>query len=479
MLFSLLYIIYSLIVIALIVHLLLSGVRPTKTLAWMIVIALLPVAGIVFYLTFGLNRRKHKFIQLKKGRALNHYIRQRDQLYHSIELENASEAQSVKRHRKLAKMIENSSGFLPHGGNRTALLENGPDTFEAIFRAVEKARHYIHIQYYILEEGELLEQLAARLEQKAKEGVEVRIIYDGVGSNRLSRRFLGRLRASGVEIYGFLPLRFKHFTTTVNYRNHRKVVVVDGIIGFTGGINISDKYWKGDPDLGRWQDMHLQLEGPVVNSLQAVFAVDWQFVSGQEALLETPYFPEQPARGATCVQVVTSGPDSDFPAVRQEYFTLINQASSYVYITNPYVIPGSIILEALQTAALGGIDTRLMIPANSDNHIVRWSVRSYFQELLEAGVQIFLYPHGFLHSKVMVCDGTVASIGTANLDTRSFEQNFEINAVLYDTNIARHLGQKFLADCDISEKLDKEAFRQRPLSDKFKEGAAKILSPLL
>ena len=479
MLQLILYISYALIAIAFIVNLLLTGVRPMKTLTWLLVIFLLPILGILLYLMFGLNRRKYKFYKLKKHQAEKDYLEQVNRFYVEIDKEIQKQPAEIQQHLKLTKLIIKNSKFLPCSGNQVTLLKDGLETFSSIIETINKAKEFIHLQYYIFDEGELAEQLAGIFERKIKEGVEVRLIYDSVGSRKLGRKFLRRLEKIGVQVYPFLPVRFPRFATTLNYRNHRKLVIVDGKIGFTGGINVSDKYLKGDPVLGTWYDMHLRLEGPIVNSLEIIFAVDWHFVSGEDGLLDWNYFPDQSAKGDSTVQIVASGPDSDFSSIRQEYFTLINQATDYVYIANSYVIPGEAILEALKTAALSGVEVRLLVPSKSDNALVKWSIRSYFEQLLFAGVKIYLYPKGFLHSKIVVSDDSVASIGTANLDIRSFEQNFEVNALIYDRDVAKKLKEIILEDCEKSIKLDLHNYLERSWKDRMKEGIAKIFSPIL
>jgi cardiolipin synthase len=274
-------------------------------------------------------------------------------------------------------------------------------------------------------------------------------------------------------------MTFGRLLSSINYRNHRKIVIVDGRIGFTGGINVSDKYVIGDPILGNWYDMHLQLKGTIVNSLQAVFAMDWSFASGTVNLLSTKYILKHTAPGRSIAQIVASGPDSDFSSVQQLYFSIINNAKDYVYITNPYIIPGEAILEAMQVAAMSGVDIRLLLSTNSDSFLVKWNVRSYFENLLEAGVKIYLYPDGFLHSKVIISDDALTSIGTANLDIRSFEQNYEVNALIYDSKITIDLKQDFLTDCCKSTLMSYEQHLKRPKIERLKEGLAKVFSPVL
>lgn len=471
---------YFLLAFILMGKLLLYGVRPTKTLAWLLAIFTVPVGGMLFYFILGRNRKKNKFYKLKKTKEISQYFTKVEDYYNSLNNnEDTSIPQAIKEHIKLVKLITKGSKFLPSDGNELIPLKNGPATFHAIFTALKNATKFIHIQYYIFEDGELAETFKTLLIEKAKEGVEIRLLYDALGSRTLSTKFINTLKNEGIEVYAFLPMRLGRLLSSINYRNHRKIIIVDGIIGFTGGINVSDKYIKGDPDLGRWYDMHLQLKGTVVNSLQAVFTMDWSFASGTDSLLNTHYFLKHTSPGKSIAQIVASGPDSDFSSIQQLYFSIITSATKYVYITNPYIIPGESLTEALQVAALSGIDIRLLLSTNSDSFLVKWNVRSLFENLLEAGVKIYLYPEGFLHSKVMLSDNALTSIGTANLDIRSFEQNYEVNALIYDKNITEELKEDFLIDCDKSEQLDYFQHLKRPKTERLKEGIAKIFSPVL
>jgi cardiolipin synthase len=464
---------YILLGIFIIIRLLLNGMRPTKTLAWLLTIFTIPVGGIFLYLMFGRNRRKNKLFQLKHTPKITSYITKTLHQYSPITREEYHE------HHKIISLITKNSYFAPSTGNDVKLLKNGEATFRAIFEALESAEHFIHLEYYIFEEGELTSGLFDLFQKKVKNGVKIRVLYDGIGSMSLSKKYIKKLQDIGVEIHKFLPIKFGKFLSSINYRNHRKIIVIDGKIAFTGGINVSDKYVKGDPDLGVWHDMHLQLKGPAVHSIQAIFAMDWYMISANDEILSTSYFHHcQKTEGST-VQIVHSGPDSDFSATQQMYFSIINEAKEYIYITNPYIIPGESILDALKVASMSGIDVRILLSEKSDNVIVKWCIRSYFEDLLQAGVKIHLFSQGFIHSKTIVADNTISSVGTTNLDVRSFEQNYEINAVIYDDNFAIALRDDFLTDIKNSKLLDFDTFKQRPWSEKLKEGFAKIFSPVL
>jgi cardiolipin synthase len=357
------------------------------------------------------------------------------------------------------------------------LLKDGKNTFNRIFEALREARESIHVQYYIFEEGQLADRLLELFVEKEAAGVEVRLIYDSIGSFSLSRAYLKRLREAGIEVHNFLPYRFGKFLTSLNYRNHRKIIVVDGKIAFTGGINISDKYLKGDQHLGMWHDMHLMVRGQAAHQLNTVFINDWELVSGKKLEIAAPDYGSLPGRKR--VQILPTGPDDDFPLMEKLYFSLINSARKHLYITNPYIIPSHAITTAIHTAALSGVDVRLLLSARADSRVVTWCVRSYFQGFLEAGVRIFLYPQGFLHSKMITVDDAVCTIGTANVDDRSFQHNYEVNAVVYDARTARELREYFLADSEKSLELDYDYFRERPWRHRLAEGAARTISPLL
>lgn len=458
---------YVLIALTIVVSILMHGAKPSKTLAWLLVIFTIPVGGILLYILLGRNRRKQKLLKLEKPFSV---ITPKEDIAQPTSIPDA--------HLKLKKLVYNNCGFPVTLGNELFLLKNGKSTFESVFNALNSAQQRIHLQYYIFEEGELADRLLLLFTDKIAQGVQIRMIYDGVGSFSLSKKYLTRLLDIGVEVYPFLPFKFGRFLRALNYRNHRKIITVDGKIAFTGGINVSDKYLKGDPELGNWNDMHLRLQGPVAKHLDHVFITDWFLVS-QKEILPLPIQVVPIYEDGKQVQVVSGGPDDDFPTVKQVYFTIINTATEYLYITNPYIIPNAAMLQALQTTALSGVDVRIMISEKTDGKIVGWCVRSYFETLLKSGIKIYLFPDGFLHSKIMVSDDTLVTIGTANLDDRSFDQNYEVNAIVYDGAFAKLLKDDFLLDSGISRVLTYEEHLKRPWADKLKEGFGKVFSPLL
>ena len=418
------------------------------------------------YLMIGRNRRKQKVYT------------QRTRLPEPPPDGSQPSAPSLnKRMDQIRTLIEKHAGFHLSTDNEVELLKDGKKTFNRIFETLQAAEESIHVQYYIFEEGELADRLLDLFVQKEAAGVEVRLIYDSIGSLSLSRGYLKRLRDAGIEVHNFLPYRFGKFLTSLNYRNHRKIIVVDGKIAFTGGINISDKYLKGDRLLGMWHDMHLMVRGQAAHQLDAVFINDWELVSGKRLEIRAPVYTHPP--GNQRVQILATGPDDDYPLMEQLYFSLINSARKHLYITNPYIIPSHAIMTALHTAALSGVDVRLMVSAQADSKVVTWCVRSYFQRFLRAGIRIYLYPEGFLHSKIITVDDAMCTIGTANVDDRSFQHNYEVNAVIYDSATARELRQYFEADSEKSIELQFEIFSKRPWRHRLAEGAARTISPLL
>lgn len=460
--------IYILVTLSIVMAIILHGARPSKSLAWLLAIFAIPIGGSILYLLLGRNRRKNKLVALKKD------------LFKKLPQPGTVEVSAFEgKYRKLMTLFYNNSHFPPVANNELNLLKDGKSTFDTIFGALDSAENEIHIQYYIYEDGELANRLLDLFKRKISNGVKIRMIYDGIGSLSLSTAYLKNLKEIGVEVYSFLPFKFGRFFSSLNYRNHRKIIVVDGHIAFTGGINVSDKYLKGEPGLGQWHDMHLKVKGPAANHLNQVFMMDWYLVS-HELLkpLESPFAVTKTISNSL-VQIVSGGPDDDFPALEQTYFSIINTAKKYVYITNPYIIPSQAIIKALQTAALSGVDVRLLVSENADNTLVSWSVHSYFESFLKSGIRIYLFPDGFLHSKTIVSDDSISSIGTANLDDRSFEQNYEVNAIIYEKEFAHLLKEDFLEDCSQSKMLNYEIYVQRPWVKKLKEGIGKIFSPLL
>jgi cardiolipin synthase len=448
--------------------------NPTKAIAWILVITFLPLLGLLVFGVFGKNFRHTRRFSRKEKKDLQQLR----------EITFVPRTEALPDHKELlaksgiVKLLENNNKAQLTFNNRLQVLEDGEATFSAIFEALEQARDHIHLEYYIIEEDELGKRLRDVLVQKAREGLEVRLLYDSVGSWSLSRKYLRSLEEAGVETSEFMPVRFPRFANRINYRNHRKIVVVDGKIAFVGGLNVADRYLHGAPDIGYWRDTQLRLQGDAAKSLQSVFLTDWYFANG-ELLEGDSYYPAHEVSEGPLVQITSSGPDSDWASIMQAYFAAIATAEKNIYISTPYFIPNEAISVALKTAALRGVDVRLLIPQRTDYALVTLAQFSYVEEFLRAGVRVYAYKKGFNHGKLMMVDGLFASVGTANMDLRSFDQNFEVNALLYDAKATEQLEATFFQDLEESIELELKSYRSRPRSRKLKEGISRLLSPIL
>lgn len=471
---TLLLVTYCTVTIWSLVNIVFHGSRPTKSISWVLAVLTLPFAGPLLYYLFGVNRRKFKLFKLKQTEKRKLY----DQAYRELGRKVFQKEFERRKQSKLATMLGNSSLLLPHQGNTITLLNGGKETFEAQFEAIKSAKKFIHLQYYIIEEGEVVDRLYELFKSKISEGVEIRMIYDSFGSFSLRGKAIERFRELGVKAYSIMPIRFGNLLFTLNYRNHRKIMVIDGTVGFTGGVNISDKYIKSVSDLGIWEDFHVRIEGPAVDSLHRIFIKDYHFASDEPLLLQEKYLPDNPEKGEVVVQMVASGPDSKHPSILQQYLAMINSAEICINIANPYFIPGTAMLEALKMAALSGIEINLLVPKKSDSLLASLSMYSNFEQLLEVGINIFLRPD-FSHSKVMVIDGEIASVGSGNFDYRSFEHNFETNALIYNEQAAKAITAEFNSHCSEEIRLTYETFKNRSRWRKFLEGLAHFFSPLL
>nr|MBD3622432.1 cardiolipin synthase [Sunxiuqinia sp.] len=387
---------------------------PYKTAAWVLALILLPVFGVFFYLFFGQEYRKQKLFSRKGLKSLTRYRRLSFRQLRQFEQSLQNIDPKVREKENIIRLLLKNSNALLTTGNKVKILNNADETFSSIFEAIETAVHHIHLEYYILSNDKTGNRLKNLLIKKSRQGVEVRIIIDDVGSWSLGNKFMSELRDNGIEIYSFMEVRFPRLTSRVNYRNHRKIVVVDGRTGFTGGINFADRYLEGAKGIGPWRDTHLRIEGDAVSCLQVVFAADWFFVI-HENLTGQTYFPLLSEEKGVTMQISASGPDSDWASIDQAFFKAIAGAKSKIYIASPYLMPPPEIIFALKTAALGNVDVRILIPEKSDAAIPMWSSFSYIEELLEAGVRIFFYQAGFIHSKYIIVDDIFCSVGTTTL----------------------------------------------------------------
>ncbi|MCC5909450.1 MAG: cardiolipin synthase [Clostridiaceae bacterium] len=452
--------------------------NPTRTVAWLLSLIFLPVVGMFLYLYIGQNhRKKSTFIKKRKQdyKVVHTLLTEQLQFtgHENLLKKNFNDA----RGKVAPLLIQNSESPITVNNEATVLL-NGNETFKEMLKAINKAKEHIHMEYFIIKDSEIGRKFQRALIKKAEEGLEVRVIYDAVGCWKLKEGFLTPLKKAGVKIKPFLPVTLPFFGSRLNYRNHRKILVVDGSIGFVGGLNIGDEYLGKNKKMGFWRDTHLKIKGEATYLLQVIFLRDWYFVSKEE-LDEANYFPFLGSCGEQMIQITSSGPDSYWGSIHQAYFSAINSASKRVYITSPYLIPDESIAMALKTAALRGVDVRILLPGRPDHRTVFWASKSHFLELLEAGVRIYQYQNGFVHSKVFIVDDNFSSIGTANLDIRSFQLNFEVNAFIYNEETSRRLKEIFHIDLQNSSEVLLEEYKKRPFNHRFKESIARLFSPIL
>ena len=465
--------VYQVIVILTIIHVVLDNRQPAKTMAWALVIWFVPVVGIVFYLFFGVNTRKERLISQRSldmlsKRSMLEFVEQRD-------------LRLPEEYKPIIDLFVSENFSLPFKGSEVKIHTDGYSFFHALLKEIASAKDHIHLDMYIFEDDALGNMVRDALVAKAREGVEVRLIYDDVGCWNVSNRFFERMREEGIEVAPFLPVRFPSFTSKVNYRNHRKMIVIDGRTGFIGGMNIALRYVKGTKSQP-WRDTMLQITGSGVYSLQRAFLVDWYFVD-RNLISNRKYYPhpsEESSHNESLLQIVTSGPDTPYPEIMQGYVRMILAAKKYIYIETPYFLPTDPVLFALKTAAAGGVDVRILVPLRSDTKFVEWAGRSYLREMVKAGVSVSYYKAGFLHSKMIVCDDAICSCGSTNVDFRSFENNFESNAFIYDTKVAIAMRDMFLEDTSQSLLFTDMPHRVKPnILKRLVESLVRLMSPLM
>lgn len=466
--------IYIMVIVSIIVTILMDNRQPAKTMAWVMVLLFVPVAGIILYIFFGQNTRKMRFIS---QRSLDQLSKRQ-----MLEFVEQRELRMPDKFQSLVRLFTNQSLALPFKDNEAEFYTDGYQFFPALLQSISRARHHIHLETYIFDDDPLGCLIADALIQKAKEGVEIRVIYDDVGCWRVPSAFFERMKKAGIDVCAFMPVKFPAFTSKVNYRNHRKVCVIDGIEGFTGGMNIALRYVKGMRNgTLPWRDTHMRLRGSIVYALQRAFLVDWYFVD-RTLVTNRKYYPPMPWKISNdCLaQMVTSSPIAPWPDIMQGYVRILLEAKSYVYMESPYFLPTEPVLFAMRTAALAGVDVRLMVPRHSDSHLLEWASLSYVVETLASGVKIKLYEGGFNHSKLLVADDEVSTCGSTNIDFRSFENNFESNVFFYDRQMALRIKELYMADEAQSVDFnDVDTLRHRPYLHRLTESLFRLLAPLL
>ena len=474
---------YLLVLVIVCVRIIYDTNSTVKTLAYLLLAIFLPLFGMFFYFSFGINYRKRELYSKKiiNDDNLWNQIKQDINTYSAGTYFNIPE--QGRPNKQLAKYLLNEMSPLTPG-NTASLLINGEEKFPAVIQALEEAKDHIHIEYYIYENDKIGQSIEEILIRKAKQGVTVRFIYDDFGSRGIRKNIAIRLRNAGVETYPFYKISFLRTVNHLNYRNHRKIIVIDGKKAFVGGINVSDKYINEPTSSNKlfWRDTHLVLEGPGVFYLQYLFICDWNFCSGKALENIKHYFPDvyrNNPPGNKIIQIAASGPDSVNPTILYSLLYAVYQAQEEILITTPYFIPDQSLMDALTVAALAGVSVQLLVPEKSDSRLVQLAACSYYADLLSAGVKIFLYQDGFVHAKTLVVDRKIAVIGTANMDLRSFDLNFEVNAIVYDGELATSLANVFVADIKDAMLLEKTAWLNRSISRIFLEKIARLVSPLL
>ena len=471
-------VVYAIIIIGICLRIIYDTRSTDKALAYVLVTIFLPFVGAAIYFSFGINYRKEKLYSKKIISDKSALATLRERI--TVESEKAWDTKeaAIKTHKKLARYLLNDGMSPLTGGNEVKLLINGENKFPEVIEALKNASHHIHIEYYIFEDGDIGTQIKDILVQKALEGVQVRFIYDDFGSHSIRKDFVKEMIDAGVQAFPFYKIHFILLANRVNYRNHRKIIIVDGCIGFTGGINVSDRYINKPGQLF-WRDTHVKIVGPGVYYMQYLFISDWNFCSGKRLKLERDFFCTQPTpNGKATVQIAASGPDSDFPTLMFSMTETISLAEKELLITTPYFIPGGNILDALHIAAKSGVAVKILVPDKSDSKLVNAAARSYYSELLQSGVEIYLYQKGFVHAKTMVSDGQLCIIGTANMDHRSFELNFEVSSMIYDLPTATELRKVFYEDIKHAKKINPKTWERRPFFKQLPEKVARLLSSL-
>lgn len=448
--------------------------------AWLLVLVLIPILGFIIYLFIGRQIQRDHIFSLDEDDKIGIEMIVSEQL-EALKNDDFSKGnhQIVKFKDMVQMLLYNNAAFLTTD-NEIKIFTDGKEKFDSLLKDIDEATDYIHIQYYIFRNDSLGERILNALEQKLEQGVEVKMLYDDMGSRGLSLKDFKSFRKNGGQVEAFFPSKLPLINLRMNNRNHRKIVIIDGHIGYVGGFNVGEEYLGKKKKFGYWRDTHLRIVGDAVNALQLRFMLDWNSQATRDDLKYADrYFPDVDSGGTIGVQIASSGPDETWEQIKYGYLKMIASAKQSIHIQSPYFIPDQSFLDAIKIAALGGVDVSIMIPNKPDHPFVYWATYNNVASLLDAGVNIFHYDNGFLHSKTLVIDDEVASVGTTNMDHRSFTLNFEINAFIYDTHIAKELRLAFEKDLEVSYRLTKEIYKQRSLWIKFKEGISRLLSPIL
>lgn len=453
---------------------------PKSVWAWLLVMVFLPGVGFIFYLFLGQDMHKRKMFRIKELEdKLSEAIHIQERQAKSMELEKMDK--NLQGFSDLIYYNLQSSGAVLTDDNDVDIFTDGNDKFEALLEDLEQAKSFIHLEYYIIKNDELFQRIAEVLERKAAQGVEVRVLFDAMGSRTVRHSYWKQLRKKGIRTAEFFPAILGRFQLRINYRNHRKIVVIDNKVAYVGGFNVGKEYIDRDPKFGHWRDTHLRIQGTAVMSLQLRFILDWNYAAKEDLLAEKKLFEglELGKRDQVEMQIVSSGPDNTLEQIRDNYLRLFAKAKEHIYIQTPYFIPDDTLLDTLLLAIRSGVEVNLMIPCMQDHPFIYWATYSYVGELVRAGANCYTYDNGFLHAKGVCVDGKAFCYGTANMDIRSFALNFEVNAVVYDKALAEKMEAIFREDLKDCTHITKELYESRSLPIRIKEQFCRLLSPLL
>lgn len=460
--------------------------EPRTVWTWLLALNFLPIVGIILYLLIGQDYRKSKMFKIKTvDDSIRKAAIKQEQYFSSNE--DIMNDFYAKEYQRLMEYNLMSGGSLMTMKNSLDIFTDGNDKFDALIADIKSAKEYIHLQYYIIKQDYLFLRIAKELIKKADEGVEVRVLFDGMGGRFMSKKILTKLKAHGIRIGIFFPAALGKIHFRINYRNHRKIAIIDGKIGYVGGFNIGKEYVDSSKKFGHWRDTHIRIVGEAVNGLELRFGLDWRYATKEDLFFKGKYFKQlvdmdyvpNADENVLRMQIISSGPDSETKLIRDNYIEIINHAKDHVYIQTPYFIPDEAFMSALNIAARSGVDVRLMIPCMPDHPFVYSATLSWAGTLLEAGGKVYNYEKGFLHAKSVMADGKVVCIGTANMDIRSFELNFEVNAMIYDEKTTIEFEDNFMRDIYDSSEYTLKMYKNRSLIQRIKEQVSRLLSPLL
>ncbi len=453
---------------------------PKSVWAWLLLLYFIPVAGFIFYLLLGADMNKRKMFRIKEVEDhISEAIRQQEHQLKSLNVEEFDT--NLSNYTDLVMYNLRTSGAVITGDNDIEILTDGNDKFDQLIEDIREARHFIHMQYYIIRNDVLFERIRKELVKKAAEGVEVRILFDSMGCRTVSHSYWKQLNAQGIKTAEFFPAFFKRLQFRINYRNHRKIVVIDNRVGYVGGFNVGKEYIGLDEKFGYWRDTHLRIQGSGILNLHLRFLLDWNYASKENLFDDYKYFEQvYPGKKDHCLmQIISSGPDTTRQLIHDNYLRLITKAKERIYIQTPYFIPDESMMDALMIAIHSGVEVNIMIPCKPDHPFVYWATYSYIGDLVMAGAKCYTYDDGFLHAKGISVDGKVFCYGTANMDIRSFALNFEVNAIVYNEKKAKEMEAGFINDLQFCTLITKNAYAGRKIGIRVKEQISRLMSPVL